>query len=132
VDFEKQKASIQSAAMNENPAIVCAIGIHPNMVSSHRISDKQLTTWMEEISVLSKSPYAVAIDCGLDFSREYSTWFVDGLLHIDGPRHLQEKAFSMQVDLASILQLPLIVHDISATERFHLLNAHLIITACAK
>eukprot|EP00047_Mylnosiga_fluctuans_P012277 m.25179 g.25179 ORF g.25179 m.25179 type:complete len:355 (+) comp4125_c0_seq1:62-1126(+) len=104
-DIEKQKPTLQAAVLSEHPLITCAVGIHPNMVSSHRISDKQVTTWVNETAVLAKNPLVVAIDCGLDFSREYGTW------------HMQEKAFSMQIDLATALQLPVIMHDIKATER---------------
>ncbi len=75
VDFEKQKPALLTAALSEQPMILCAVGIHPNMVSSHRISDKQLTTWIEETTALAKNPLVIAIDCGLDFSRDYGTWF---------------------------------------------------------
>lgn len=76
VDFDKQKAALQSAALSEHPVILCAIGVHPNMVSSHRIGDKQLSAWLEEMAELARNPRAVAVDAGLDFSREYSTWYV--------------------------------------------------------
>ena len=48
------------------------------MLCSHRISDKQLATWMDDIAAMAQTPAVVALACGLDLSREQGTWYCGG------------------------------------------------------
>ena len=84
---------IYNLKLNENPPTnFFSAGIHPDSVSENF---EENIKWLHEVSGLQN---CVAIgECGLD-----------GLINID--EKLQEKVFTMQIQLANELQKPLIIH----------------------
>lgn len=89
--------------------IYAAVGVHP-----HEAKDFDETT-LTELEALAQHPKVVAIgEIGLDFYHDWS------------PRDAQARAFEAQLDLATRLELPVIVHDreahaaVLATLRAHL------------
>lgn len=74
--------------------LYAAVGVHP-----HEAKDFDDTT-LTELEALAQHPKVVAIgEIGLDFYRDWS------------PRDAQARAFEAQLDLATRLGLPIIVHD---------------------
>lgn len=95
-DMESNRQALRLA--KENPMIYAAIGVHP-----HHAADWSPPLEKELIS-LAKSPKVVAIgEIGLDFYRDLS------------PRDLQRKAFHSQLEIASRLNLPVLIHNRQAT-----------------
>jgi TatD DNase family protein len=76
-----------------NPGIYAAVGIHPHEASA------ATPDALESLARLSSDPKVVAIgEIGLDYYRDLS------------PRHVQVSAFKAQLELASTLDLPVIIH----------------------
>jgi TatD DNase family protein len=76
-----------------------ALGVHPWMLPAHKIQD------LTELEYLIKCNNPIAIgECGLDFTKD-----IDFSYQVD--------FFQAQLKLASIYQLPVIVHAVKATEQ---------------
>lgn len=79
--------------------VYAAIGVHPNSALSWDSSS------LDELRELAVAPSVVAIgEIGLDYYRDHS------------PHQLQKKIFRAQLDLASELNLPVIIHNRQATD----------------
>ncbi len=92
IDIETSKAAIKWA--EAIPEVYAAVGIHPNDAMSWN------ETTLEELRSLARSPKVVAIgEIGLDYYRNRA------------PRDLQRHILSLQLDLATELGLPIIVHN---------------------
>ncbi len=75
-------------------SVYAAVGIHPNSSAGWRDS------LLEDLRALAKHPKVVAIgEIGLDYYRDHS------------PRPVQRQAFSEQLNLATELGLPVIIHN---------------------
>jgi len=73
--------------------VACALGIHPHQAGSDDVGR------LDELRTLLEDPKAVAVgETGLDFYREYA------------PRDAQRRLFQEQLELASELGLPVVVH----------------------
>jgi TatD DNase family protein len=96
------------AAANEHEQVFVSVGRHPHEAADFESAD------LEEIEQLAKDPNVRAIgETGLDYHRDYC------------PRDDQTQAFIAQMDLATRLHLPLIVHTRDAAEdTFDLLERH--------
>lgn len=97
IDVESSRAAILLA--NDYPSVYAAVGVHPH----------HTTGWnpqkVEEILSLAKSQKVIAIgEIGLDYYRDLS------------PRDSQQQAFKSQLEIASELDLPVIVHNRQATK----------------
>lgn len=99
-DMETSRQAIQVAQAHEG--IWASIGIHPHEFNESEIS--HLESWGKELRELAKHPKVIGIgECGLDYfgrDREVS----------DDAKARQKAAFLMQLELASELDLPLIIH----------------------
>jgi TatD DNase family protein len=92
IDIETSKAAIKWA--EAFPEVYAAVGIHPNDALSWN------ETTLDELRSLARSPKVVAIgEIGLDYYRNRA------------PRDLQRHIFSLQLDLATELGLPIIIHN---------------------
>jgi len=91
-DIPTSRRAISLAA--QNPALFAAVGLHPNSVS------EAPSDWQETIRRLATPPRVVAIgETGLDYYRDFT------------PRDLQTPALRWQLDLATELSLPVIIHN---------------------
>ncbi len=91
-DLESSREGIELAENHD--WIFAAVGFHPHDAS--KLDKKAL----EELEKMSSHPKVVAIgEIGLDFYRNLS------------PRHVQEEAFRLQLELARRVDLPVIIHD---------------------
>jgi TatD DNase family protein len=96
-DIASSRASLKLAESHDG--IVASAGIHPH--AAHPLSDEEIAA----IAELAHHPKVVAIgEIGLDFYREYS------------PREGQLAALEQQLDLASGVGLPVIIHCRRAEE----------------
>ncbi len=97
VDIQTSHEAITLA--NKYTGIYVAVGVHPN--STVDFDDKTL----QEIEKLSNHPKVIAIgEIGLDYYWDKS------------PKDTQHRAFQAQLDLASTLELPVIIHNREASE----------------
>lgn len=89
---QDEATSLATLAIAERSRIVRpAVGVHPHLASS--AGD------LEWLRTLAKLPQVVAVgECGLDYHYDYS------------PRDVQRDVFVRQLELASVLSLPVIVH----------------------
>ena len=86
----------------ENDSLYCSQGIHPH--EAHNWEDALL----EKIEKAAKNPTVVAIgEIGLDYHYDFS------------PRKKQIEVFETQLDLASRLDLPVIIHTREADSDMH-------------
>lgn len=84
---------------HRHPGVVAAVGVHPN--SSSDWQDR----WLEDIRRMAEDERVVAIgEIGLDYYRDHS------------PPAVQRLAFQAQLEAASELGLPFIVHNREADE----------------
>ena len=75
------------------PSVYAAVGIHPNMVGQHDLTD------LQEIEALASNPAVVGIgEIGLDY------------FHKASAQELQQKWFKAQIRIAKKLGLPVLVH----------------------
>jgi TatD DNase family protein len=96
LDLESSREAIALAQVY--PSIYAAVGIHPHNASQWKSSCR------EEFISLTKSPKVVAIgEIGLDYYRNLS------------PKHQQLEAFHSQLQIATDLKLPVIIHNRDAT-----------------
>lgn len=86
----------------------CTAGVHPH--DAKNVSDNFICV----LENLASSPEVVAIgECGLDFNRNFS------------PKESQQSVFSLQLELAKKLNLPLFLHERDAFEtQKSMLNEH--------
>lgn len=97
IDLDSSKKAIELA--EAFPMVYAAVGVHPHNAKTY---DRQSAAELRE---LTRHPKVVAIgEIGLDYYRNYS------------PHDDQRRAFENQLDLASELGLPVIVHDRQATK----------------
>ena len=97
IDLETCQQALDLAAADEG--IFAAVGIHPN--NSGELDDVALN----RLRILAGRTRVVAIgEIGLDYHWDKS------------PKHIQRKALEMQLDLASELELPVIIHNREASE----------------
>ncbi|HUE75349.1 MAG TPA: TatD family hydrolase [Chloroflexota bacterium] len=97
IDVETSQAAIRLA--EQEPMVRVAVGIHPS--SARDFSSSSL----EEIRRLAAHPSVIAIgEIGLDYLRDQA------------PLEVQRHAFDEQLQLATDLGLPVIVHNRSADE----------------
>lgn len=96
-NMERSRFSVEYA--NKFPFIYAAVGIHPEDV------DKVPADYLEQLRKWAADPKVVAIgEIGLDY-------------HYDGyDADLQKKIFEEQLDLATELDLPVVIHSRDATE----------------
>lgn len=96
INLESSNEAVELA--NEYSEIYAAVGVHPNEAISWRSDTK------EKLRILSKSTKAVAIgEIGLDYYRDRA------------PQQLQIDVFEEQLDLASELDLPVVIHSRNAS-----------------
>ena len=89
---EGSTASLEIAAKHD--FVYAAVGLHPNEVAAAKEG------WLERIAEMAKQPKVVAIgEIGLDY------------YYKDTDREAQIEAFERQIELASRLDLPVILHD---------------------
>jgi TatD DNase family protein len=87
------------AAAEQLPGVYAAIGHHPNSASGFGDRDREL---LQELAAHER---CVAIgETGLDYYRDYA------------PRADQERAFAAQIELASELGKPLVIHTRAADD----------------
>jgi TatD DNase family protein len=92
VDLETSRSAVRLAA--RYPEVYAAVGLHPN-----EIQEWDLPAF-DQIKALAASPKVVAIgEIGLDYYRDNT------------PHDLQKQVFQQQLDLASSLNLPVIIHS---------------------
>lgn len=96
-DLKSSRAAIRLAEQND--FVYAAVGVHPH-------SAKKVTQGvLNELRTLARHPKVVAIgEIGLDYYRDLS------------PRPVQRTAFTQQLELASELELPVVVHSRDAYE----------------
>lgn len=89
------KTSMRAAEMaRTNEGVFCTVGLHP-----HDAAQANEGLW-PEMKRLAREAGAVAVgECGLDFYRDLS------------PRPLQREVFQRQIEMATELELPLVIHD---------------------
>ena len=94
------ESSRECVAMAETyPHLYASVGSHPD--SADEVND----TVLEEYRLLCKHDKVKAIgEIGLDYHYE------------DIPRHIQQKAFRLQLELAQEMNMPVIVHERDAHE----------------
>ena len=96
IDLRSSRAAIRLA--EAHPIVFAAVGVHPNSA----------TTWeagtLAELRDLAQHPKVLAIgEIGLDYYRDRS------------PRYVQEQVLHYQLELASELSLPVIIHNRDAS-----------------
>lgn len=90
-EYDSAEAVAQS---EEFPQVWAAVGVHPHFAAAASPRFRQ------NLASLAKNRRVLAIgETGLDFYRDLS------------PRHLQEKIFREQLDLAAELNKPVIIHS---------------------
>lgn len=98
IDLDAAEKSIKLA--RQYPGFIfAAIGIHPNYSSNFD------QTMLHDLEGLAKEPEIAAIgEIGLDFYRDHAT------------PHQQHTALEAQLDLASRLKLPVVIHERSSAD----------------
>jgi TatD DNase family protein len=97
VDLETSERAVELAEAHDG--IFAAVGIHPHYASSYHPEARA------RLRRLAESPKVVAIgEIGLDYFRDRS------------PRDVQRRAFAEQLELASELGLPAVIHNREATD----------------
>lgn len=97
-------SSAESIALAEsNPSILAAVGVHPHdaaeLADEHGNPTLEGAGELQDLEAMASHPRVVAIgEIGLDFYRDLS------------PRPAQETAFSLQLELAERVGLPVILH----------------------
>lgn len=90
-NVENSRFSLEMAEKYEG--VYAAVGIHPELVNESSIAD------LDQIRNLAAHPKAVAIgEIGLDY-------------YYDIPRELQKEVFSLQLQMAAELSMPVNIHD---------------------
>lgn len=96
---DKEDGDTALRLADQYAGVYVAVGYHPN--STARVEIAQLA----EIEEQANHPKAIAIgEIGLDYYREHS------------PKAQQQKLFEAQLELASRLELPIIIHNREASE----------------
>jgi TatD DNase family protein len=91
-DIPTSRRAIELA--EQHPALFATVGLHPNSVS------EAPSDWQETIRRLATHPRVIAIgETGLDYYRDFT------------PRDLQTPALRWHLDLATELDLPVIIHN---------------------
>jgi TatD DNase family protein len=97
IDLESSRKAVELAETHEE--VYAAVGVHPHNAADYTSEVRRSLRRMAE------APKVVAIgEIGLDFYRNLS------------PRPAQERAFADQLDLATEVSLPVVVHNREATE----------------
>ncbi|KAA3648647.1 MAG: TatD family deoxyribonuclease [Chloroflexi bacterium] len=97
IDIPSSKAAIHLA--EEHPIVYAAVGVHPNSASTWEAGT------LAELRDLAQHPKVLAIgEIGLDYYRDRA------------PRYVQEQVLHYQLELASELSLPVIIHNREATD----------------
>jgi TatD DNase family protein len=97
IDLDSSRQAVRLAESQE--IVYAGVGVHPN----------QARTWNDqvraELQTLGKHARVVAIgEIGLDYYRE------------GAPREIQRRAFLEQLELATQLELPVVIHNRAATK----------------
>ena len=101
---DAEKAAELSSLVKLYPgALYSAAGVHPDNVKKG-LADKAVDALLAGVRTAALAPECVAIFCGLDFSRDIASHFA------------QEKLFDAQLALAAEMRLPVIVHDVGASD----------------
>ena len=96
IDIETSLAASNLA--NAHSAVYCAVGVHPNSASNWS------SLLVDQIKALASGRKVLAIgEIGLDYYRD------------ETPKELQIQAFCDQINIASSLELPIIIHNREAT-----------------
>ena len=91
-DLETSRTVVELA--DRFPFVYAAVGVHPSDCGPWQDS------WVDELKALAAHPKVKAIgEIGLDYYWK------------EGPRDLQKEVFRAQLQLAKVLDLPVIVHD---------------------
>jgi TatD DNase family protein len=91
-DIDDDVAALQLC--EKHPFLRCAIGIHPNNTTADSIGR------LGELEALARSPNVAALgEMGLDY------------FHAFADRTLQRQVFEAQLDMATRLQLPAVIHS---------------------
>ncbi|CAN5814457.1 TatD family hydrolase [soil metagenome] len=95
--LEDSRAAVELA--NRLPGVFASVGLHPHNADA---ADEQL---FSELHELARQPRVVALgETGLDY------------FHDNAPRQAQQSAFARHLELARMLDLPVIVHAREADE----------------
>lgn len=115
VDIKKSEQALKQAlelSKNKNLTIYSTIGIHPheaiNYFSNTDVSIHKDVAELEKIYHSNTSRVIAVGECGLDYF--FDPNFTPPTLTTDQLKDLQRKLFQAQIDLASKIKLPLIVH----------------------
>jgi TatD DNase family protein len=96
IDLRSSKAALEIA--ENNPEVYAAVGIHPHSATTFNNGT------LQQLRELAGNPKVVAIgEIGLDYYRDWA------------PPNVQLRIFRMQLELASELGLPVIIHNRQAT-----------------
>lgn len=97
IDLHNCQAVLQLA--ERYAAVYAAVGVHPNSTAVWQ------DNWIDAVREMAQHPKVVAIgEIGLDYHWQKS------------PKAVQQRAFSLQLELAAELGLPVIVHNREASE----------------
>ncbi|PIS09288.1 hydrolase TatD [Candidatus Beckwithbacteria bacterium CG10_big_fil_rev_8_21_14_0_10_34_10] len=106
-DLESSQKAVELASRYRK--VYASVGIHPH----HALETKKLLTsnLLSSLEKLSKNKKVVAIgECGLDYYHYQKTKYQKYKIDM-GFKKIQKKIFSLQIDLALKLNLPLIIHN---------------------
>lgn len=107
------KSSQKAVALaQKHRQVYAAIGIHPH----HGHIKYQVSNIKNELKILAKNKKVVAIgECGLDYYQYQNTKYQDYKIDEEFKK-TQRRIFKIQIELASELSLPLIIHNRQASE----------------
>ncbi|GAM23175.1 hypothetical protein SAMD00019534_063500 [Acytostelium subglobosum LB1] len=102
-DFEKNEQSLNVS--EQYPGVIYSVaGIHPNNISSKKMSDKLFLQLIAQLRGYAIKPHCIGIYVGLDYERDY------------GLKFPQEKFMKAQIKLAKELGLPVVMQDFGGGE----------------
>ncbi|NLM78826.1 MAG: TatD family hydrolase [Ruminococcaceae bacterium] len=86
----------------QQPGLCCAVGCHPH--EANHFSEQTMAEWLDLVQQKRQAPIVAIGEIGLDYHYDFS------------PRLVQQRVFRSQLELASTLDLPVIIHEREATE----------------
>lgn len=100
-DLADSELAVALARRFADRGLVAAVGVHPHDASAYT---SETAAAVKALAIQNKGQAVVAIgEIGLDYHYDFS------------PRDIQQHAFRAQLELASELDLPVVIHDREAT-----------------